>query len=90
MLIQTKDEVDENKLMAVSLSSNISEDFNEIIIEKEIKIKRYGENYILQTVNNEYLLFVNYENLNNDYDIIDFRKGDIKEIVIFENEIINN
>ena len=76
--------------MAVSLSSNISEDFNEIIIEKEIKIKRYGENYILQTVNNEYLLFVNYENLNNDYDIIDFRKGDIKEIVIFENEIINN
>lgn len=90
VLIQTKDEVDENKLMAVSLSSNISEDFNEIIIEKEIKIKRYGENYILQTVNNEYLLFVNYENLNNDYDIIDFRKGDIKEIVIFENEIINN
>ena len=90
VFIQTKDEVDENKLMAVSLSSNISEDFNEIIIEKEIKIKRYGENYILQTVNNEYLLFVNYENLNNDYDIIDFRKGDIKEIVIFENEIINN
>lgn len=90
VLIQTKDEVDENKLMAVSLSSNISEDFNEIIIEKEIKIKRYGENYILQTVNNEYLLFVNYESLNNDYDIIDFRKGDIKEIVIFENEIINN
>ena len=90
VLIQTKDEVDENKLMAVSLSSNISEDFNEIIIEKEIKIKRYGENYILTTDKNEYLLFVNYEKNNNDYDIIDFRKGDIKEIVIFENEIINN
>ena len=90
VIIQTKDEIDEKKLMSVSLASNISDDFNEITIREEIKVKRYGENYILQTVNNEYLLFVNYENLNNDYDIIDFRKGDIKEIVIFENEIINN
>ena len=77
MLIQTKDEVDEKKLMSVSLASNISEDFNEIIIGEEIKIKRNGENFILQT-------------LNNDYDIIDFRKGDIKEIVLFKGEIINN
>lgn len=90
VLIQTKDEVDKEKLAMISLSDYIYEEIDEINIEKEIKIKRYGENYILQTVNNEYLLFVNYENLNNDYDIIDFRKGDIKEIVIFENEIINN
>lgn len=90
VLIQTKDEVDNKKLMAVSLSSNISEDLNEIIIGEKIKIKRCGENYILQTTNNKYLLFVNYENLNNDYDIINFRKGDIKEIVIFNGEIIND
>ncbi|MDU4883607.1 ComEC/Rec2 family competence protein [uncultured Clostridium sp.] len=90
VLIQTKDEVDEKKLMLVSLASNISEDFNEIIIGEEIKIKRNGENFILQTLNNNYLLFVNYEKLNNDYDIIDFRKGDIKEIVLFKGEIINN
>ena len=90
VLIQTKDEIDEEKLMAVSLASNISEDFNEITIGEEIKVKRYGENYILQTINNKYLLFVNYENLNNEYDIIDFRKGDIKEIVVFNGEIINN
>ena len=90
VLIQTKDEVDEKKLMSVSLASNISEDFNEIIIGEEIKIKRNGENFILQTLNNNYLLFVNYEKLNNDYDIIDFRKGDIKEIVLFKGEIINN
>ena len=90
VLIQTKDEVDKKKLMSVSLASNISEDFNEIIIGEEIKIKRYGENYILQTINNKYLLFVNYEKLNNEYDIINFRKGDIKEIVVFNGEIINN
>ena len=90
VLIQTKDEVDKKKLMSVSLASNISEDFNEIIIGEEIKIKRYGENYILQTINNKYLLFVNYEKLNNEYDIINFRKGDIKEIVVFKDKIINN
>ncbi|MDU4980408.1 MAG: hypothetical protein E6X14_13305 [Clostridium celatum] len=90
MLIQTKDEVDEKKLMSVSLASNVSEDFNEITIGEEIKIKRNGENFVLQTINNNYLLFVNYEKLNNDYDIIDFRKGDIKEIVLFKGEIINN
>lgn len=90
LLIQTKDEVDENKLMAVSLARNIYEDFNEIIIGKEIKVKKYGENYILQTLNNEYLLFVNYEDLNNEYDIIDFRKGDVKEVLLFDDRIINN
>ena len=90
VLIQTKDEIDEKKLMSVSLASNISDDFNEITIREEIKVKRYGENYILQTINNKYLLFVNYEDLNNDYDIIDFRKGDIKEIVLFKDDIINN
>ena len=90
VLIQTKDEVDKEKLAMISLSDYIYEEIDEINIGKIVKLKKYGENYILQTVNNEYLLFVNYENLNNDYDIIDFRKGDIKEIVIFENEIINN
>ena len=90
VIIQTKDEVDKEKLAMISLSDYIYEEIDEINIGKIVKLKKYGENYILQTVNNEYLLFVNYENLNNDYDIIDFRKGDIKEIVIFENEIINN
>ncbi|WP_297713532.1 ComEC/Rec2 family competence protein [Clostridium sp.] len=90
VLIQTKDEVDEKKLMSVSLASNISNDFNEITIGEEIKVKRNGKNFVLQTLNNNYLLFVNYEKLNNDYDIIDFRKGDIKEILLFKGEIINN
>ncbi|WP_195467122.1 ComEC/Rec2 family competence protein [Clostridium sp. D43t1_170807_H7] len=90
VLIQTKDEIDEEKLMAVSLANNIYEDFNEVNIKGKIKIKKYGENYILHTKNNKYLLFVNYENLNNEYDIIDFRKGDIKEVMFFNDKIINN
>ena len=90
VLIQTKDEVDNKKLMSISLANNIYEDFNEVNIKGKIKIKKYGENYILHTKNNKYLLFVNYEKLNNEYDIIDFRKGDIKEVMFFNDKIINN
>ena len=90
VIIQTKDEVDKDKLAMISLSDYIYEEIDEINIGKIVKLKKYGENYILQTVNNEYLLFVNYESLNNEYDIIDFRKGDLKEIKIFNDEIIIN
>lgn len=90
VLIQTKDEVYKEKLAMISLSDYIYEEIDEINIGKIVKLKKYGENYILQTVNNEYLLFVNYESLNNEYDIIDFRKGDLKEIKIFNDEIIIN
>lgn len=90
VIIQTKDEVDKEKLAMISLSDYIYEEIDEINIGKIVKLKKYGENYILQTVNNEYLLFVNYESLNNEYDIIDFRKGDLKEIKIFNDEIIIN
>ncbi|WP_133014428.1 ComEC/Rec2 family competence protein [Clostridium cuniculi] len=90
VLIQTKDEVDKEKLAMISLSDYIYEEIDEINIGKIVKLKKYGENYILQTVNNKYLLFVNYESLNNEYDIIDFRKGDLKEIKVFNDEIIIN
>lgn len=90
VLIQTKDEVDKEKLAIISLSDYIYEEIDEINIGKIVKLKKYGENYILQTVNSEYLLFVNYESLNNENDIIDFRKGDLKEIKVFNDEIIIN
>lgn len=90
VLIQTKNEVDKEKLAMISLSDYIYEEIDEINIGKIVKLKKYGENYILQTVNNEYLLFINYESLNNEYDIIDFRKGDLKEIKVFNDEIIIN
>ena len=61
----------------------------EINIGAEVKLKKEGQNYILQTANNQYLLFVNYEKIDNEYDIIDFRKGDIKEIIVFNDNIIN-
>ena len=50
---------------------------------------KFKKNYILKTNNKEYLLFVNYEEVDGGYDIIDFRKGDIKEITVFKDNIIN-
>lgn len=90
VLIQTKNLIDKEKLMAISLTNKIIDELHEIDIGRGIKLKKYGENYILQTVSNEYLLFVNYEKMSSQYDIIDFRKGDIKEIMLFNDKVINN
>ena len=90
VLIQTKEKVDEEKLKAVCLTNSILNDLNKIKIDNKITLTKKGENYILTTDKNEYLLFVNYEKNNNDYDIIDFRKGDINEITLFNDEVINN
>ncbi|MEN8078178.1 ComEC/Rec2 family competence protein [Clostridioides difficile] len=90
VLIQTKNLIDKEKVKAISLTNKIIDELNEIDIGRKIKLKKYGENYILQTVSNEYLLFVNYEKISSQYDIIDFRKGDIKEIMLFNEKVINN
>ena len=90
VLIQTKNLIDKEKLMAISLTNKIIDELHEIDIGRGIKLKKYGENYILQIVSNEYLLFVNYEKMSSQYDIIDFRKGDIKEIMLFNDKVINN
>lgn len=88
-IIQTKDVIDKEKIMNITLSNNLIDEINEINIGAEVKLKKEGQNYILQTANNQYLLFVNYEKIDNEYDIIDFRKGDIKEVIVFNDNIIN-
>ena len=45
--------------------------------------------YLIAHEPSAYLLFVNYEKIDNEYDIIDFRKGDIKEVIVFNDNIIN-
>lgn len=90
VLIQTKEKIDEEKLKAICLTDRILKDLNKIKIDNKISLTKDSENYILTTDKNEYLLFVNYEKINNDYDIIDFRKGDINEITLFNNEVISN
>lgn len=89
LAIQTKNIVDKEKIKNITLSNKIIDELYEISIGEEIKLKKEGENYILKTNNKEYLLFVNYEEVDKVYDIIDFRKGDIKEITVFNNNIIN-
>lgn len=90
VLIQTKEKIDEEKLKAICLTNRLVKDLNKIKIDNKISLVKDSKNYILTTGKNEYLLFVNYEKINNDYDIIDFRKGDINEIMLFNDEVINN
>ena len=90
VIIKTEDIVDEEKLMAITLSDKIIENVTEVTIGENIKLKECGENFILQTKKSQYLLFVNYEKSDYEYDIIDFRKGDIREVTVFNNTIINN
>ena len=90
VLIQTKEKIDEEKLKAICLTNRLVKGLNKIKIDNKISLVKDSENYILTTGKNEYLLFVNYEKINNDYDIIDFRKGDINEIMLFNDEVINN
>ena len=89
VIIQTKDVIDKEKIMGTTLSNKLMDEVYEINIGAEVKLKKEGQNYILQTANNEYLLFVNYEKIDDEYDIIDFRKGDIKEVTVFNDNIIN-
>lgn len=89
VIIQTKDVIDKEKIMGTTLSNKLMDEVYEINIGAEVKLKKAGPNYILQTANNEYLLFVNYEKIDDEYDIIDFRKGDIKEVTVFNDNIIN-
>nr|WP_279325441.1 ComEC/Rec2 family competence protein [Clostridium sp. D53t1_180928_C8] len=88
-IIQTKEVIDKEKIMNITLSNSLIGEVDEINIGAEVKLKKEGQNYILQTTNNEYLLFVNYEKIDGEYDIIDFRKGDIKEVIVFDDNIIN-
>lgn len=89
LAIQTKNIVDKEKIKNITLSNKLIDELYEINIGGEIKLKKEGKNYILKTNNKEYLLFVNYEEVDEGYDIIDFRKGDIKEITVFKDNIIN-
>lgn len=89
VLIQTKDIIDKDKVMAISLTNKIIDELYEINVGRKIKIKKHGKNYLLQTLSNEYLLFINYEKITSEYDIIDFRKGDVKEIILFNDKVIN-
>ncbi|EKY22756.1 ComEC/Rec2 family competence protein [Clostridium celatum] len=88
VLIETSDYVDTEKLKRVTLADKIVRKVNRINIANEFVINGQGKNYILYTTNNKYLLLVNYEKIDWEYDIIDFRKGDIEEIIILNDKFL--
>ncbi len=89
VLIQTKTLVDKVKLKKITMSDKIYKDFNEINIKDKIIIKKEGKNYKLETVKKEYMLVVNKEKIDNEYDIIDFSTGELQEVIIFDDKAIS-
>lgn len=88
IIVQTSEKVNEEKLKKITISNKIVKDLNKINIGNKIMLYKEKDNYILKTDKEKYLLFVNYEKINFDYDIINFRKGDINEINIFNGKVI--
>lgn len=88
ILIQTKALIDKVKLKKITLADKIYKDFNEININDEIIIKKEGKNYKLKTVQKEYILVVNKEKVDNEYDIIDFSTGELQEVIIIDDKVI--
>ena len=88
IIVQTSEKVNEEKLKKITISNKIVKDLNKINIGNKIMLYKEKDNYILKTDKEKYVLFVNYEKINFDYDIINFRKGDINEINIFNGKVI--
>lgn len=88
IIIQTGEKINKEKLKKITNANKIVKDLNKINIGNKIIIYKDKNNYILKTNKEKYLLVVNYEKINFDYDIINFRKGDINEINIFDGNVI--
>ena len=66
-----------------------SNNFKKFLIKDGVYIKPSGENYIIKTEKEQCLLKVNYDKINYNYEIIDFTKGDIKDVWIVKDIIIS-
>lgn len=87
-LIIYNEEAEVDKLSRKSLCNKVlyKNHFKKIVISRDIILSRKGENYLMETNKGEYILKVNYGKANGGYDIIDFIKGDITEIKVFDDD----
>lgn len=88
VIIQIKDNVDKDKLKTIAMTDKIFTKVDKVNIGRDIVINKSGKNFVLKTKGNEYLLLVNYEKREREYVIIDFIKGDMQEVWVFNSRII--
>ena len=88
--IQYNEDANNDKLEKITLSKErLDNNFKKFLIKEGVYIKPSGENYIIKTEKEQCLLKVNYDKINYNYEIIDFTKGDIKDVWIVKDIIIS-
>ncbi|MEG2290775.1 MAG: ComEC/Rec2 family competence protein [Clostridium sp.] len=88
VLIGLKKDADFESLERICIANKVYKDFKNISIGEDITLRKSGENFILENLNNEYLLIRWKEKNKSQYDIIDFSKGDFDEVMIFKNKVL--
>lgn len=89
VLIQTKSIIDKIKLKRITMANKVYKEFFKINIGDDIRIRKESKNYILDIDGKEYMLLVNKEKINGEYDIIDFSTGKLQEVIIFNDKVIS-
>ena len=89
VLIQTKSIIDKIKLKRITMADKVYKEFFKINIGDNIRIRKESKNYILDIDGKEYMLLVNKEKINGEYDIIDFSTGELQEVIIFDKKVIS-
>ncbi|AQS08994.1 ComEC family competence protein [Clostridium saccharobutylicum] len=89
ILISNKNQIDLERLSRVAFATSYYRKRKSINIDNICNIKPQGDNYLLDTHNEKYLLkMISSKNESKDYGIINFKDGPTKRIFILDGKII--
>lgn len=88
ILITNKNPIDTQRLSKISHATHLYRDIDKIYIEDICNIKSKGQNYILYVNDEKYFLKMTMNKYDvEDCDIINFKEGKVKKIIILHNQI---
>lgn len=88
-VILLKDKVDYKRAVSVFKPRDIYKEFEKTYIKEDCTLVRNGENFILDLGDREFTLLLKDLKRESSYDIINFEKEKIREIMIFKDYIID-
>lgn len=88
VIISTKSGVDLKRLSKIAVANNHYKEGKSINIAGICNIKAVGKDYVLDTYEEKYLLKMTSSKItSNEYDIINFKDGNINRILIFKGKV---
>ncbi|WP_242969913.1 ComEC/Rec2 family competence protein [Clostridium chauvoei] len=88
MLLTLKKDIDLKKIKNISLANKVYKEGKFIKIGDNTYLKSKGKDFQLNNNGKVYLLALSKQKSNSDYDIINFRRGDFDEIMIFSDKVL--